>query len=197
MGDSFKRKTFLLTSHVFEPEIPSGATLVCLSRPPRNGDWIVYVPFDGDPIFRRYVEQPSGQILLESRNSRYDSYTAGKAELLSCGQLWTVVSFHKVLSREIGNPYAEAETEQGASGGLRMELSSASAPPERGKEEELLTFPEAGAILKVKRTRLYAMLRTGELRAVKIGKLWRISRKSIEEYLARSVYPGKQYRENE
>ena len=72
-----------------------------------------------------------------------------------------------------------------------------SAPPERGKEEELLTFPEAGAILKVKRTRLYAMLRTGELRAVKIGKLWRISRKSIEEYLARSVYPGKQYRENE
>lgn len=36
------------------------------------------------------------------------------------------------------------------------------------------------------------MLRSGELHAVKVGKLWRISRKSIEEYLSRSVYPGKQ-----
>ena len=58
--------------------------------------------------------------------------------------------------------------------------------------EELLTFTEAGTVLKVKRTRLYAMLRSGELHAVKVGKLWRISRKSIEEYLSRSVYPGKQ-----
>ena len=50
---------------------------------------------------------------------------------------------------------------------------------------DLLTFSEAAKLLKVKRTRMYAMLQSGELSATKVGKLWRVSRAAIEEYLSR------------
>ncbi|MBO4303747.1 MAG: helix-turn-helix domain-containing protein [Lentisphaeria bacterium] len=56
-------------------------------------------------------------------------------------------------------------------------------PPPAGPESELLTFDEALAALKVRRTKMYALLRSGALSAVKIGKLWRIQRSAIREYL--------------
>lgn len=191
MKKHLEKKTFLLASHVLEPEVPAGATLVCASLPPRNGDLIAYVPDRGEPIFRRYREQSDGRILLESLNSRYDSYTARKEEMLSRGMLWSIVAFQKQLREDVENLLETRGTES---------FSTPPSPEVSGKEsfsvgqniEELLTFTEAGTVLKVKRTRLYAMLRSGELHAVKVGKLWRISRKSIEEYLSRSVYPGKQ-----
>ncbi len=195
MKESALRKTFLLTSHVLEPEVPAGATLVCSTLPPRNGDLIVYVPFQGEPIFRRYTERSDGHILLESLNSRYDSYTAGKEEMLSRGTLWSVVSFHKVL-REDGEDTCEPSGFGKKTSPSSSQNAETHSAPALKNGEELLTFPEAGTILKVKRTRLYAMLRSGELHAMKVGKLWRISRSSIEEYLSRSVYPGNHHREN-
>lgn len=184
MKENSERKVFLLTSHVLEPDIPAGATLVCSLQPPRGGDFIVYVPHEGEPIFRRYAEQADGKILLEAPNRQYDSYTAGKSELLARGTVRVILSFHKILHKEAKNLYEGFDRETHA----EPRALPASVP----EEDELLTFTEAGKRLKVKRTRLYAMLRGGELRAAKVGKLWRISRSSIEEYLSRSTYSGKQ-----
>ena len=195
MKESVIKKTFLLTTHVLEPEVPAGATLVCVSLPPRNGDLIVYVPFQGEPVFRRYLEHSDGRILLESLNSRYDSYTARKEEMLSRGTLWSVVSFHRILREDAGNPYDMSSPGRDTETHPPVSSVSDSASGVRNGEE-LLTFTEAGTVLKVRRTRLYAMLRSGELHAVKVGKLWRVSRSSIEEYLSRSVYPGNKHREN-
>lgn len=195
MKESALRKTFLLTSHVLEPEIPAGTTLVCFALPPRNGDMIVYVPFQGEPIFRRYAERPDGQVLLESLNRLYDTYTTRKEEMLSRGTLWIVVSFHKLLREDADFSYEMPDPGKKREQSPAEPSESRSAPGVRDGEE-LLTFTEAGSVLKVKRTRLYAMLRNGELHAVKVGKLWRISRSSIEEYLSRAVYPGNHHREN-
>ena len=191
-GDGKKIHSYLLTGGALLPEIPPGVTVRCAVREPRSGDFVVYLPNEGgEPIFRRYAEKENGMILLESLNSRYDSYTARKEEMLSRGTLWSIVAFQKQLREDVENLLETRGTES---------FSTPPSPGASGKEsfsvgqnmEELLTFTEAGTVLKVKRTRLYAMLRSGELHAVKVGKLWRISRKSIEEYLSRSVYPGKQ-----
>ena len=38
---------------------------------------------------------------------------------------------------------------------------------------------------------MYELLRTGQLKALKVGKLWRIERTSIQEYLKSSAFTGK------
>ena len=71
---------------------------------------------------------------------------------------------------------------------LPQEHVSASPLPVNSDPAELLTFDEAQALLKVRRTKMYALLRSGELRASKIGKLWRVERASIQQYLAAKTY---------
>jgi excisionase family DNA binding protein len=48
----------------------------------------------------------------------------------------------------------------------------------------LLRPEEAAAALRVGRTRVYELIRTGELRSVKIGHLRRVSATALAEYLA-------------
>ncbi len=49
----------------------------------------------------------------------------------------------------------------------------------------LLRPEEAAAMLRVGRTRVFDLIRSGELRSVKIGHLRRISATALAEYVAR------------
>lgn len=54
------------------------------------------------------------------------------------------------------------------------------------EQQEVFTVEEAARYLKTSPTNVYAMLRTGRLKGVKIGpsgKSWRIHRKSLEQFL--------------
>jgi excisionase family DNA binding protein len=52
-----------------------------------------------------------------------------------------------------------------------------------GREHELLTVGEAAEVLHVGRDKAYSLIRTGQLRSIKIGKLRRISRPWIAEFV--------------
>lgn len=162
-------KLFTVTGGALVPEIPPGCEALCAQIPPRQGDFIAYVIGSGEPVFRRYREHDGGKVILESLNARFDSFQTTRAELNARGTVYVILSIRKVF-----RPESIDEKPAG------MESS--------GAECDLLTFSEAQKLLKVKRTKMYAMLRSGELRASKIGKLWRISRPSIESYLMKSVY---------
>lgn len=57
---------------------------------------------------------------------------------------------------------------------------------ERRKEDQMpivLTPAEAMDILGVGKNMMYRLLNTGELRAVRIGRSWRITGDALEEYL--------------
>lgn len=51
---------------------------------------------------------------------------------------------------------------------------------------KLLVTPEAaGEMLSIKRTKVFALLKSGELRSVRVGRLRRISTAAIVEYVER------------
>lgn len=154
-GDGKKIHSCLLTGGALLPEIPPGVTVRCAAREPHSGDFVAYFPNEGgEPIFRRYVEKENGMVHLESLNSRFDSFFAKKSELLARGTLEVILSFSRTF-------YASESS---------VRISG---------DDGLLTFFEAAKLLKVGRTRMYAMLQSGELPAVKVGKLWRIRRSDI------------------
>lgn len=53
--------------------------------------------------------------------------------------------------------------------------------------EDLLTLREVGQILKVGYRRVLDMIALGDLRAYRIGRLFRISRKELQRYLESTV----------
>jgi excisionase family DNA binding protein len=53
------------------------------------------------------------------------------------------------------------------------------------QDQRLLTVEETAEALHISRDRTYYLLRTGQLRSIKIGKLRRISRAWIEEFIER------------
>ena len=48
---------------------------------------------------------------------------------------------------------------------------------------ELITLDRLQEILSIGRNTAYDLLRTKKIKAIKIGKLWRIPKKSIEDYI--------------
>lgn len=48
---------------------------------------------------------------------------------------------------------------------------------------DLITIEELCELLLIGRTTAYHLLRSGELKAFKIGKVWKISRASVEAYI--------------
>ena len=48
---------------------------------------------------------------------------------------------------------------------------------------DVLTPEEAMAVLQIGRNKIYELLRTGQLEAMKIGKLYRIPKESIHRFL--------------
>ena len=48
---------------------------------------------------------------------------------------------------------------------------------------DLITIDELCDLLMIGRTTAYNLLRSGELKAFKLGKVWKISKASVEEYI--------------
>lgn len=48
---------------------------------------------------------------------------------------------------------------------------------------EIMQFGEVMEYLNIGKNTLYGLLKSGELNAFKIGKVWKIPRKSVEEYI--------------
>lgn len=51
---------------------------------------------------------------------------------------------------------------------------------------DMITIDELCDILMIGRTTAYKLLQSGELKAFKIGKVWKISKSSVEQYIKES-----------
>lgn len=54
--------------------------------------------------------------------------------------------------------------------------------------KEWLTYPEAQQYAGLGRTKLWELVSSGEVRAARVGRAVRISRRSLDEYMERSSY---------
>ena len=54
-------------------------------------------------------------------------------------------------------------------------------------EHEIMRFEEVMEFLNIGKNTLYTLLNNGEINAFKIGKVWKIPKKSVEEYIDRKV----------
>ncbi|MGI8815059.1 MAG: helix-turn-helix domain-containing protein [Pseudonocardia sp.] len=68
-----------------------------------------------------------------------------------------------------------------------MTARTATTPPVR----LLLTAEEAGEMLHIGRTKVFDLIRAGELESIKIGRLRRIPLDSVHEFTARLVAQGR------
>ena len=50
--------------------------------------------------------------------------------------------------------------------------------------DDLLNVQEACKMLRMSRNSLYVLLKTGELKAYRQGRVWKIPKKSVMEYLS-------------
>lgn len=161
-----RKQEITVTEKALEPVIPAGATVVCADGlQPVSGDFVVYFPNGGLPIFRKWRIQKNGDILLEALNRSMDSYQSSAEELYSRGRVLVILSMNRVFRT------------------LPQEGAGADTGGKIASPDDFLTFPEAMAILKVKRTRMYSLLQSGEISASKLGKLWRIERSSLEAFI--------------
>lgn len=55
---------------------------------------------------------------------------------------------------------------------------------------ELYTPQEVAVIVRVKRTTIYQHIKRGQLKAIRIGKQYRITKTQLEEYLQQNVDNG-------
>lgn len=162
---SIRKQEITVTEKALEPVIPVGTTVECaVELAPEHGDYVVYFPENGVPIFRRWRTLNDGGILLEALNKNADSYRSTADELQKRGKIFVILSMKKIF-RSLPDENQKIEGE-----------ASAFA-------EDFLTFQEAMAILKVKRTRMYELLQTGKITASKLGRLWRIERSSLNEFI--------------
>lgn len=54
-------------------------------------------------------------------------------------------------------------------------------------DNEIMKFEEVMEFLNVGKNTLYALLRDGHISAFKIGKVWKIPRKSVEDYIMNKI----------
>jgi len=50
--------------------------------------------------------------------------------------------------------------------------------------EKIYTLEEISDLIKITRRTLYDYVKTGKLKAVKIGRTWRVTEKQLEEFLS-------------
>ena len=162
---NLRKQEITVTEKALEPVIPAGATVVSSREiKPEQGDFVVYFPQSGIPIFRKWRLLSDGNVLLEALNKSADSYRASIADLNARGTIYVILSMKRIFRNIAEKNIAE--------------------PPELTvAPEDFLTFQEAMKILKVKRTRMYELLQSGSLKASKLGRLWRIERSSINEFI--------------
>ena len=52
---------------------------------------------------------------------------------------------------------------------------------------EIMKFEEVMEYLNIGKSTLYKLLRNGEITSFKIGKVWKIPRKSVEDYIKKKM----------
>ena len=62
------------------------------------------------------------------------------------------------------------------------------------EEIKVYTLAEVAEILQLTRRTIYTYVRTGRLRAVKLGKTWRVTPEAIRELLANGAAPIPRYK---
>ena len=72
------------------------------------------------------------------------------------------------------------------SNGLEREVELAKAATPKQETCELLTVDQAAELTKVHPSTIYRMIRSGELRRVRFGRLVRVDRVDLEELITRS-----------
>ncbi len=191
-------ETFSVPDKALEPAIPQGAKLFCSAKlAVQSGDFVVFSPNDGSPHFvRQYVIQQDGSLLLHATNRSFDSYVSSVEEIEASGRVLPILRVVRDMAAA-----SRIDEVPGLSAALdclpekpapKRDVATASpddsspASVSTDAESELLTFDEAKAALKVRRTKMYELLRGGELKALKVGKLWRVRRSSIKAYLAKA-----------
>ncbi len=55
------------------------------------------------------------------------------------------------------------------------------------ENNEIMKFEEVMEYLNIGKSTLYNLLRNGEIKSFKIGKVWKIPRSAIEEYVQKSM----------
>lgn len=190
-----------------EPVIPEGASLLCAKNmKPFEGDFVILIQKNSDaaPMLRQFMVHENSSILLQAPNKTYDSYVTTLDEINGAGELYVVLKMERdfqASSRLILSPGAYVSGLRLASEGESSQMPRPSSalpqepPPTVVKASaepmamsEVLTFEETQDVLKVRRTKLYELLRSGELEASKIGKLWRIDRNSIVRYMSERTF---------
>ena len=53
--------------------------------------------------------------------------------------------------------------------------------------EELLTAQEAAEVLRVGHNAIYELLKSGELKGFRVGRVWKIPKEAVEEYIRSSA----------
>ena len=55
------------------------------------------------------------------------------------------------------------------------------------ENNEIMKFEEVMEYLNIGKSTLYNLLRNGKIRSFKIGKVWKIPKSSVEEYVRKSI----------
>ncbi|MCD8117942.1 MAG: helix-turn-helix domain-containing protein [Lachnospiraceae bacterium] len=56
---------------------------------------------------------------------------------------------------------------------------------ENNLQDDLITMEEFESLLQIGRSTAYRLLRSGELKAFKIGRIWKIPRAAVKDYIQR------------
>ncbi|MDD7184408.1 MAG: helix-turn-helix domain-containing protein [Oscillospiraceae bacterium] len=56
------------------------------------------------------------------------------------------------------------------------------------KITELLSIEDLMELLNVGKNTAYSLLETGKIKAFKIGRIWKVPRKAVEDYIYSEVY---------
>ena len=60
------------------------------------------------------------------------------------------------------------------------------------ENNDIMKLEEVMRYLDIGKNTLYGLLKSGELNAFKIGKVWKIPKKSVEEYISKSLQSNSQ-----
>lgn len=85
---------------------------------------------------------------------------------------------------ESSHPQQKAVEEDTVNSHRTPRLPSQRSGSHRPLEPALLTVPEAMAVLRVSRATIYDLIRSRQLATVKIGRLRRVPRSAIADYVA-------------
>lgn len=61
------------------------------------------------------------------------------------------------------------------------------------ENNDIMKLEEVMQYLDIGKNTLYGLLKSGELDAFKIGKVWKIPKKSVEEYVNKSLQSSNKY----